>query len=106
MTIVTKNREHFFGEIVETPNLGVSTITKRNANHNSEWKPGTIGVIINQFKRICTIKSREINPHFAWQPRFHDRIVRDENEMNRIHKYIIENPAKWERDQNNQGIWL
>ncbi len=91
---------------VETPNLGVST-TKRNPNHHPEWKPGTIGVILNQFKRICTIKSREINPDFAWQPRFHDRIIRNENELNRIRHYIRENPAKWYRDRNNgDDLWL
>jgi len=46
---------------------------------------GTIGVIINQFKRICTIKSRDVKTqfasHFAWQPRFHDLIIRNENEL-------------------------
>jgi REP element-mobilizing transposase RayT len=95
---------------VETPKLGVSTTTaspippttassvppstknSRNKNHKPEWKPGTIGVILNQFKRICTIKSRDILPDFAWQSRFHDRIIRDENELNRIREYIVKNP--------------
>ena len=38
---------------------------------------------------------------FAWQPRFHDRIVRDENELHRIYEYIIANPANWENDDYN-----
>jgi len=63
-------------------------------------------VILNQFKQICTIKSREINPNFAWQPRFHDRIIRDENELNRIREYIIKNPEMWHRDRNNGDLWL
>ena len=33
-----------------------------------------------------------------WQPRFHDRIIRDEREYLRIWKYIDENPANWQED--------
>ena len=85
--------------VVETPKLDV--FTKRNKNHKIEWKPGTIGVIINQYKRICTINSRKIKPNFAWQPRFYDRIIRNDNELKRIRKYIVNNPQMWERDRNN-----
>jgi len=78
----------------------------RNKNHKPEWKPGTIGVVINQFKRICTIKSREIFPDFAWQRNYYDRIIRNDDELNRIRKYIIDNPKMCDRDRNNQGLWL
>ena len=84
---------------VETPNLGVST--ERNTNHKPEWKPNSLGSIINQYKRICTIESRSINPNFTWQPRYYDRIIRNKNELNRIREYIINNPLKWELDRNN-----
>ena len=45
-------------------------------------------------------------PKFAWQPRFHDRIIRDENELNRIREYIAKNPEMWGRDRNNGDLWL
>ncbi len=35
---------------------------------------------------------------FAWQPRYHDRIIRHEEELSRIREYISNNPAKWEQD--------
>ena len=85
--------------MIETPKLDVSTIN--NTNNQKQWKPGTIGVVINQFKRICTINSRKINPDFGWQSRFHDHIIRNKNELNRIRKYIKDNPQMWERDRNN-----
>ena len=98
---------------VETPNLGVSTTatspspTTPSHQNNKKWKPGTLGVIINQFKRIVTLHARKINADFSWQSRFYDRIIRDENECNRIRQYIINNPAKWAEDQNNQdGLWM
>jgi len=81
---------------VETPKLDVST--KCYAGQKSQWKPGIIGVIINQYKRICTIQSRKINPVFAWEPRFHDHIIRNNDELTRIGKYIIENPMNWNKD--------
>ena len=31
-----------------------------------------------------------------WQRSYHDRIVRNDEELNRIRKYIINNPSKWE----------
>lgn len=38
---------------------------------------------------------------FAWQPRFHDRIVRDTNELNQIATYIENNIAQWAFDELN-----
>ncbi|MEW5677166.1 transposase [Flavobacterium enshiense] len=33
-----------------------------------------------------------------WQERFHDHIIRNENEYNRIKNYIVNNPKKWDED--------
>ncbi len=94
--------------MIETPKLGVSTGTpgtlgtQGTLENNRQWKPGTLGVIINQYKRICTIKSREILPEFGWQSRFHDRIIRNHGELNCIRKYIEMNPEKWDNDLNNK----
>jgi len=65
-------------------------------------KPNSLSVIIRSYKSICT---REINSlpnkiFFAWQPRFYDRIIRNESELNRIRKYIRENPKEWKEDGN------
>lgn len=39
--------------------------------------------------------------NFAWQPRFYDRIIRNEKELFQIRKYIEQNPLKWEIEKNN-----
>jgi len=36
-----------------------------------------------------------------WQLRFHDHIIRNDDELNRIRKYIEDNPKNWENDKNN-----
>ncbi len=39
------------------------------------------------------------HPRFRWQTRFHDHIIRNENEFYRIADYIRNNPAKWAEDR-------
>jgi REP-associated tyrosine transposase len=38
-----------------------------------------------------------------WQRNYHDRIVRDEDELTRIREYILNNPASWATDPNNRA---
>ncbi len=64
-------------------------------------KRGSLSTVIRSFKSIVTKNSRKINPNFKWQPRFYDRIIRNNNELNRIRNYIVNNPKIWERDRNN-----
>jgi len=78
----------------ETPKLGVSTV-----NASNKWNPGILGVIINQYKRICTINARKIYPHFAWQTRFHDHIIKTDEAYQLIAQYIKNNPIQWEADK-------
>jgi len=33
-----------------------------------------------------------------WQTRFHDHIIRDHDELNRIREYIKNNPVNWQKD--------
>lgn len=54
-----------------------------------------LGIIINQFKRACTLDIRDYEINFGWHPRFHDHIIRNDIELNRIRKYIIDNPKNW-----------
>lgn len=37
----------------------------------------------------------------TWQPNYHDHIIRDEQEYERIRQYIINNPANWKNDSLN-----
>jgi REP element-mobilizing transposase RayT len=93
-------------EPVETPNLGVSTIQTMHAETPNlgvstvKWKSGTLGVIINQYKRIVTISARVIDPAFGWQSRYYDHIIRNDEEYNRITDYIVQNPTNWEEDEH------
>ena len=104
--LVFNKQDHETGlNTVETPKLGVSTTTitampeNNPAGKNKNWKPATLGVIINQYKRMVTIQARKIQADFAWQSRFHDHIFRDEIAFKRISDYIQLNPSQWISDK-------
>lgn len=62
---------------------------------------GSLGAIIGQFKSVCTKRIWATGHDFAWQPRFYDEIIRDENHLDSVREYIHNNPLKWELDQEN-----
>ena len=69
------------------------------------WKMNEFGVqsgnlasIVRGYKIGVTMYAKMNNLSFAWQSRYHDHVIRDEFELNRIRKYIRENPQNWEDD--------
>jgi REP element-mobilizing transposase RayT len=61
--------------------------------------------IIRGFKSSVTIQAKRMGIYdFAWQTRFHDHIIRDNDEFVRISNYILHNPATWQQDKfyNNE----
>ena len=60
---------------------------------------GWLSVVVGGLKSSISKFAHENAIPFAWQPRFHDRIIRDTDEMNRIAEYIEQNVAKWSYDE-------
>lgn len=46
-------------------------------------------------------KIPEMREGFAWQKSFFDKIIRNDEQLNKTRQYIIDNPMKWELDINN-----
>ena len=62
--------------------------------------PKSLSSLIRSYKSVVTRWARANGySTFAWQPRFYDHIIRDEEDLRRIRKYIRENPLKWELDE-------
>lgn len=145
VTIVTKNRIHWFGDVVdgemvlsevggmahrcwlEIPDHfpfvtldafvvmpdhihGIVVIQKPddgrtndpNDVHNPRRTQNRFGPqshnlasVIRGFKIGVTQNARRIYSEFAWQARYHDRIIRDSFALGRIAAYIRRNPAEW-----------
>ena len=40
----------------------------------------------------------------TWQGNYYERVVRDDEELQRVRQYILDNPSKWAEDPNNPAI--
>ena len=59
---------------------------------------GRLSHIIGQFKTAVLREAARQGIPFGWQARFHDHIIRNDDEMKRITLYIKNNPIKWNDD--------
>ena len=60
-----------------------------------------LGRIIAWMKYRSTVlinRIREMPGIPIWQRNYYERVIRDENELSRIQKYIIDNPRNWDVD--------
>jgi REP element-mobilizing transposase RayT len=87
---------------------GCEKQNKQNISKNEKMskispKPNSISTIIRSFKSAATkaINKKTNSNNIIWQSRFYDRIIRNDNELNKIRQYIINNPLKWDVDRNN-----
>jgi putative transposase len=147
ITICTKNRKNYFGEIItaaETQNVAslqptaIGLIAHNNwkeiplhfpfveldefvvmPNHihgilffNPPWlhdwttnkfgpQSQNLASVIRGYKASVKTFSTMNQIEFAWQSRFHDRIIRSSKELSNTRQYIINNPANWHRDKNS-----
>ncbi|WP_262966364.1 transposase [Methylobacter psychrophilus] len=59
---------------------------------------------INWYKGRCSFEMRKINTKFSWQPRFHEHVIRNEEDYLKIAEYIQNNPRKWQEDKYYASI--
>ena len=67
---------------------------------------GSLGAVLAQYKSAVTKRSRFIgSPPTGpiWQRNYHDHIIRSASSLDKIRRYIIENPARWEDDEMYVG---
>jgi REP element-mobilizing transposase RayT len=69
------------------------------AGSNNQMLNDNIPRIIRWFKGRCTFEIRKIQLDFKWQTRYYDRIIRNDQEYNRIKFYIENNIKAWKNDK-------
>jgi putative transposase len=63
---------------------------------------GSLGSIVRGYKIGVTKWSRQnTNVEIVWQRSFYDHVIRNEQSLAEIREYIVNNPAKWDDDENN-----
>ncbi len=122
--IVMPNHFHAIVHILESDNVSNTTTERQrdvethcNASLRSDAvqylstnhyknsfgsQKNNLSSIIRGFKGATTRRIRQSGFHdFAWQPRFYDRIIRNDTEVERISDYILYNPFSWDVDEYN-----
>ena len=107
--IVMPNHQHgilFFTDHGNRRGVQLNAPTRANFFSQISPKKHTLSVIIRTYKGAVTRLCR-LNGHadFKWQRSFFDRIIRNEDELNRIREYIVYNPLKWQLDKENPIHW-
>ncbi len=64
---------------------------------------GLLSKIIKSFKEACSKQIRIQYPGslFCWQRSYYDHVIRNEESLFTIRRYIRDNPQKWYMDENN-----
>lgn len=94
----------FNASVRNTLNASVNNQTNNNEDARSaslqRFGPQSknLGSIIRGIKSSVTKFARQNGIPFMWQSRYHDHIIRNQDEKNKIGIYIEQNPLRWEYD--------
>jgi len=64
----------------------------------------TLGKVVRAFKSISAIEANKTLDRAGqpfWQRGYYEHIIRDDDDLNRIRRYIRENPLNWHSDPDN-----
>jgi len=99
VSICTQNRECLFGVV------GAKNFSPLQPGQRPRGTSKTIGSVIRGFKIGVTKWMRtQTNVYDVWQRNYYEHIIRNENELDRIREYIVNNPLKWEFDRENPDV--
>jgi putative transposase len=98
----TRHAEPSQGFRTQTIQVRVQYIEpRRKQNLYQHVLANSVGSIIRSFKGAVTREChlRKLGD-FKWQRNYYEHIIRDGRDLDRIRKYILDNPADWANDDN------
>jgi REP element-mobilizing transposase RayT len=97
--VVMPNHLHGIVEILPCRD-GACTVSTESEDAK---KPPTLSTIVGSFKSACARRIHGAYPDsgFAWQPRFYDHVIRNEESLRSIREYVRKNPTQWQFDEEN-----
>jgi putative transposase len=98
--IIVINKKNINDDPVGTQNFASLQKSTKSDKPKNKFGPQSqnLASIIRGFKIGITKYAKMNKIDFNWQSRFHDHIIRNETELERIRKYITTNPLNWRKD--------
>jgi len=97
--IVMPNHLHGILNLIE-PRRG--TIYRAPTEGFGKPTRGSVPSIIRAFKAAVTREWRDVTKEesaIVWQRNYYEHTIRGEDELNRLRRYIVENPLRWAHDR-------
>jgi len=107
--VVMPNHIHGILFIADAP-VGAKNVSPIQPHKRPHGTSKTIGSVIRGFKIGVTKWMRQShgrnifrpnNLHVVWQRNYYEHIISNNDEMNRISEYVINNPVQWDMDWEN-----
>jgi REP element-mobilizing transposase RayT len=111
--VIMPNHVHGIVVITDFINPGIESVAtlhatslRNDCGSESEYfsaispKKGSLSTITRSYESAVTKTiHRDLNPGFAWQPRFYDHIIRGDHDLDNLRWYISLNPENWRQDE-------
>ncbi|MBV6492555.1 MAG: hypothetical protein LDLANPLL_00549 [Turneriella sp.] len=100
--VVMPNHVHGIIQITDNPvetqhAASLQSFTKQLSTKKN-ISSGSLPAIIRSYKSAVKKWATMNKINFAWQSRFHDHVIRNEQSLNQIRLYIQQNPKNWHAD--------
>jgi len=108
---------HVHGIVVTEPTpVGAGLVPAHNGitpeNRATTRVALTVGDVVGAFKsRVTVAYTRGVKksgwppfPGRFWQRNYYEHIIRNDESLNRIRQYILDNPARWAFDRENPAV--
>ena len=95
---------HIHGVIVITDGTGRAT---GRSPLQSGPSRRSLSTLVGGFKAVVTKRingARDIPGTAVWQRNYFEHVIRNEDSLSRIRRYILDNPARWEFDRENPAV--
>jgi putative transposase len=68
---------------------------------------GNLAAVLRGYKSSIKTFANDNKIEFTWQPKYYDRVIRDDREYNNIREYIYKNPKNWLSDKSGfENLYL
>ena len=100
---ITDDSSEMRDEVVGSPGGSRTAPTNDAASRRAATRK-PLGRLVGAFKTVSTNRInalRDTPGATVWQRDFYEHVIRDERDLDRIRRYIANNPSNWPRDAEN-----